>query len=164
MFYWPVSWFGLQGVLQTLHSDWEKCQWEDHLHRGCCWTGPRQNMSQKAGNCINSFLNSYRNDTGVALCYSFKVLQNELPYHHLTKTFWDISRGQNKPGKNFYEKTYECEQLFFLMDFIRPTGLMVTRHTGGLLWLLLVGMSWEKPMIELPIRVEFGLRLLFLQP
>ena len=31
---WPVSWFGLQGVLQTLDSDWEKCQVENLLSQG----------------------------------------------------------------------------------------------------------------------------------
>ena len=40
----------------------------------------------------------------------------------------------------------------FLVDFIRPTGHMVTLHAGGLSQLLLVEMSWgknsrEKPMI-----------------
>ena len=57
-------------------------QWEDHLHRGCCWSGPRQNTSQKLANCINRFLNSNRNDNEVVFWYSFKVLQNEPPYWH----------------------------------------------------------------------------------
>ena len=52
---------------------------EDHLHRGWSWTGPRQNTSQKAGNCINSFLNSNRIDNGVIFWDSFNVLQNEPP-------------------------------------------------------------------------------------
>ena len=44
-------------------------QWEDHLHRGCCRSGPRQNTSQKLANCIIRFLNSNRNDNGVVFWY-----------------------------------------------------------------------------------------------
>ena len=42
----------------------------------------------------------------------------------------------------------------FLVDFIRPTGPMVTmvnRYTGGLSQLLLVEMSWEKDSREKPM-------------
>ena len=37
VFYWLVIWFGLRGVLQTLDSDWQKCQqnikWRIFSHR-----------------------------------------------------------------------------------------------------------------------------------
>ena len=54
------------------------------------------------------------------------------------------------------KKTMIAINFCFLVDFIRPTGPMVTmvyRYTGGLSQLLLVEMSWgknsrEKPMIE----------------
>ena len=45
----------------------------------------------------------------------------------------------------------------FLVDFIRPTGPMVTlvtRYTGGLSQLLLVEMSWEKNSKKKPMIVN----------
>ena len=58
--------------------------------------------------------------------------------------------------KNSKKKPMIAINFCFLVDFIRPTGpmvTMVTRYTGGLSQHLLVEMSWEKnsrekPMIE----------------
>ena len=58
--------------------------------------------------------------------------------------------------KNSKKKPMIVNNFCFLVDFIRPTGHMVTMATwyaGGLSQLLLVEMSWEKnsrekPMIE----------------
>ena len=44
-----------------------------------------------------------------------------------------------------------ANKFYFLVNFIRPTGpmiTMVTRYTGGLFQLLLVKMSWEKNSME----------------
>ena len=58
--------------------------------------------------------------------------------------------------KNSKKKPMIAINFCLLVDFVRPTGsmvTMVTRYTGGLSQLLLVKMSWgknskEKPIIE----------------
>ena len=50
--------------------------------------------------------------------------------------------------KNSKKKPMIANNFCYLVDFIRPTGPMVTRYTGGLFQLLLVKMSWEKNFKE----------------
>ena len=57
-------------------------------------------------------------------------------------------------GKNSKKKPMIAIKFSFLVDFIRPTGPMVTmvnRYTGGLSQLLLVEMNWEKNSREKPM-------------
>ena len=56
--------------------------------------------------------------------------------------------------KNSKKKLMITINFCFLVDFIRPTGsmvTMVTKYTGGLSQLLLVKMSWEKNSKQKPI-------------
>ena len=46
--------------------------------------------------------------------------------------------------KNSKKKPMIVNNFCFQVNFITPTGPMVTRYTGGLSQLLLVKMSWEK--------------------
>ena len=53
--------------------------------------------------------------------------------------------------KNSKKKPMIANKFYFLVNFIRRTGpmiTMVTRYTGGLFQLLLVKMSWEKNSME----------------
>ena len=56
--------------------------------------------------------------------------------------------------KNSKKKLMIAINFCFLVDFIRPTGsmvTMVTKYTGGLSQLLLVEMSWEENSKEKPV-------------
>ena len=53
--------------------------------------------------------------------------------------------------KNFKKKHVIANSFYFLVNFIRPTGPMVTRYTGGLSQLLLVKISRGKKLKEKPI-------------
>ena len=53
--------------------------------------------------------------------------------------------------KNSKKKPLIANNFCFLVDFIRPTGPMVTRYTGESSQLLLGNMSWENNSKEKPM-------------